>query len=61
MEIFATCALTFDPVEIQNCSASQNDRLNLSFLKDIYVVGEKMARNCRKMAICQSQILVNSL
>ena len=31
----------------------QNDRLNFSFVKDIHAVGEKMARNGRKTAICQ--------
>ena len=30
-------------------------------MKDIYVVGEKMTRKCRKTAIYQSQILVISL
>ena len=35
--------------------------LKLSFVKDIYVVGKKMAGNGRKTAICQLQILVNSL
>jgi hypothetical protein len=31
--------------------------MNLSFVKDIYVVFEKMARNGRKMDICDLQIL----
>ena len=34
---------------------------NLSFVKDIYVDGRKLARNDRKTAICESQILVISL
>ena len=38
-------------MEIQTYSAPQNDRLNLSFVKDIYVDGEKMARIGRKMVI----------
>ena len=33
METFAFCVITFDPIEIKNCSASQNDRLNLSFFE----------------------------
>ena len=37
--------------------ACQNDRLNLSFVKNIDVVSEKMARNGLKTAICQSQML----
>ena len=28
-------------IEIQTCSAPQNDDLNFSFVKDIYVVGKK--------------------
>ena len=46
--------VTFDPIEIQTHQAPQNDRLNLSFLKDFHVVGEKMARKGHKMAIFES-------
>ena len=39
-----------------------NDHLNLSFLKDIHVVGKKKpAINGRKTAIHQSQIFASSL
>ena len=41
MEIFAFCVITFEPIGFQTHSAPQNDRLNLSFVKDIYLVGEK--------------------
>ena len=58
MEIFAFCVITFEPIGFQTHSAPQNDRLNLSFVK---VDGGKLARNGRKTAICQSQILVQSL
>jgi hypothetical protein len=34
--------------------ALQNDRQHLTFVKDIYVVGEKMARNDCKIAKCKS-------
>ena len=34
--------------------APQNDRLNLSFVKDIYEVAKKMTRNGRKMAIFET-------
>ena len=61
MEKIAFCVITFDPIKIQTHLAPQNDRLNLSFVKDIYADGGKLARNGRKTAICQSQILVNSL
>jgi len=44
-------ALAFDPIEIQTHYAPQNDRLNLSFLKDFDVDGKKMARKGHKMAI----------
>ena len=36
------------------CSAPQNDRLILSLVEDIHVIGKKMARNCRKTTICHS-------
>ena len=61
-EIFAFYVITFEPIEVQTCSVPQNDRLNLSFVEDFHVHGWlKMARNGRKMAINQSQILGNSL
>ena len=40
--VFCICGITFAP---------QNDRLNHSFVKDINVVGNKMARNGLKTAI----------
>ena len=45
----------------QTCSAPQNDRLNLRFVKDFHIVGTKMARNGPKMAIYQTQILMINL
>ena len=60
-EIFVFCVITFEPIKIYTCLAPQNDGLNLSFVKDNYVDGGKLARNGRKTAFCQSQILVNSL
>ena len=50
-EIFAFCVITFEPIKIKTCSAPQNDRLNFSFVKDIYVYGGKVARNGSKTAI----------
>ena len=55
--MFAFCVITFEPNELQTRSAPQNDRLNLSFVKDTYVVGKKMTRNGRKSAICNSPFL----
>ena len=46
---FAFCVITFEPIEVKTCSAPQNDRQNLVFVKDIKVVVQKMTRNCRKM------------
>ena len=46
--VLALCVITCEPIKIQTCSAPQND---LGFVKDIHVVGGKMARNCRKKAI----------
>ena len=46
---FAFCVITFEPIEVQTCSAPQNDRLNLVFVKDIKVVVKKMTRNRRKV------------
>ena len=41
MEIFASCVIiAFEPIKIQTCSVPQNDHLNLSFVKDIKVVGK---------------------
>ena len=57
MEVFALFVITFEEIKIQTHSAPQNDCLNFSFVKDIHVVGEKMAKKCRKTAIYQSQIL----
>ena len=48
--VFAFCVINFEPIKIQTCSAPQNDRLNLSFVKDIYVDGRELARNGRKTA-----------
>ena len=45
---FAFCVITFEPIEVQTCSAPQNDCQNLVFVKDIKIVVEKMTRNRRK-------------
>ena len=48
---FAFYVITFEPIEVQNCLASQNDRLNLNFVKYIYVDGGKLARKGQKFAM----------
>ena len=47
MEIFAFCVITFQPIINKAYYAPQNDRQNLSFVKDIHTYGNKMARNGR--------------
>ena len=56
MEILAFYAIAIEPIELQTHSASQNDRLNLSFVKDMYVDGKNLAGNDRKTSIYESQI-----
>ena len=51
--VFAFYVITFLPNKIQTRKAPQNDRLNLSFVKDTHTVGKRMARYGRKMAIYQ--------
>ena len=58
---FAFYAINFEPIKNKNHKVPLNERLNLSFVKDIYVVGKKMTRNGRKTVICHSQILENRL
>ena len=41
-------------MKAQTRSATQNKRLNLSFVKDIYVDGGKLAKNGRKRPFGQS-------
>ena len=41
MEIFAFIVIAFEPIKIQTCSPPQNNHLNLSFVKDIKVVGTR--------------------
>ena len=43
--------VVFDPIKILIGWAHQNDCQNLSFVKAINVVGQKMSRNGCKMAI----------
>jgi putative Mn2+ efflux pump MntP len=45
------CVITFVLIKNKTHKALQNDRLNLSFVKDVHIVGEKMARSGCKTAI----------
>ena len=55
METLVFYAIAIEPIKVQNCSASKNDRLNLSFVKDTYGNVKKMARKGGKMVIYESQ------
>ena len=57
MEILVFYAIAIEPIRVQTRSASQNDRLNLSVVKDTYGNAKKMARKSGKMVIYESQIL----
>ena len=45
------CVITFKPIEVPTHSTSQNDCLNLSFVKDKDTYGKKMARKGRTQVI----------
>ena len=47
---FVFYIVAFDSIEIQTCLDPQNDHQNLSFVKDVHVVGKKMTRNAGKIA-----------
>ena len=51
MEIFAFCVITFKPIISKTSQTPQNDRQNLSFVKDEHTYGEKMARKGRTKII----------
>ena len=57
MEILAFYVIAIEPIKVQTHSVSQNDCLNLSFVKDKYGNAEKMDRKGGKMVIYESQIL----
>ena len=50
--------VAFDTIKIYTHLAPQNDRQNLSSVKDIYVVAKKMTRNGRKMAIFEIEMFI---
>ena len=51
MEILAFYAIAIEQIKVQTHSASQNDRLDLSFVKDINSYGGNVAINGHKTAI----------
>ena len=55
--MLAFYAIVIEPIGLQTHSASQNDRLDLIFVKDIYDNAKKKARKDGKMVIYESQIL----
>ena len=56
---FVIYVLAFDPIKIWTLYASQNDYRNLSFVKDINAVGNKMTRNGCDMTISKSCLFFN--
>ena len=46
--------VAFDPIKISTKYAPQNDRWNLSFVKDIYVVTKKITTNGPKRPIFET-------
>ena len=50
MENFLSYAIAFDQIKILTGWASQNDRLNLSFVKDVSVGDKKMTGKCYEIA-----------
>ena len=61
MEILAFYAIAIEPIKVQTCSASQNDRLNLSFVKDRHTYGKKMARKVVQRSFIKEHSFPNSL
>ena len=51
MEFWAFFDISDKPIKIQTLSAPQNDRLNLSFVKDTYDNTKKMVKNGLKIVI----------
>ena len=42
-EIFAFCIISYEEIKIKTHCAPQNDRLDLSFVKNVYVDGTQTA------------------
>ena len=61
LAFIAFCVITVVPIMIQTCSGPQNDRLNLSFVKDFLIGGTKMTRIGHNLAIYQMQSLMVNL
>ena len=53
MKIFLFCVITFELIVTKTCKAPQNDHQNLSFVKDKYTYGKKMARKGHTKVICK--------
>ena len=51
MKTIVICVVVFDPIKILVGWAQQNDRQNLSYVKDEHTFGKKMARKGRTKVI----------
>ena len=60
-KIFAFCNITFELIKIYTWLAHKNNHLNLSFVKDVYVVGKEKLGMVIKRPFVLSQFLVISL
>ena len=61
MKIFLFCVITFEPIITKTSKAPQNDRQNLSFVKDKHTYDEKMAKKVRQRPLMNSDSFQNTL
>ena len=61
MEIFVFCVITFQPIIIKTCKAPQNDRQNLSFVKDKHTYGKKLPEKIVQRSFIKGHSFPNSL
>ena len=61
MEIFAFCVITFQPIISKTCKAPQNDRQNLSFVKDEHTYGKKWPEKAIQRSLIKEHSFVYRL
>ena len=61
IEIFAYCVITFEPIISKTCQAPQNDRQNLSFVKDEHTYGKKWPKKVVHRSFIKGHSFRNSL
>ena len=60
-EIFVFCAITFEPIISKTCKAPQNDRQNLTFVKDEHTYEKKWSEKVVKRLFIKGHSFRNSL